>query len=157
MSRSKAVVPVPDLQAGSVITGTDAPPAVTSGVETTNQSPVSTSYAAGTACGVVFYAPTTGRVLIEWRSFIDNNTAGAHTLLSIEVRTGNAIGSGTVVLDPSDEYSLQHEGTNQLRLGAFYPLDGLDPGDQYNVRLMHRVTGGTGTLDDREVMVTPLP
>jgi hypothetical protein len=145
-----------DLQAGTAITGTDAPTGVTSGVETTNQAPISTSYAAGTTCGVTFIGPTTGRVLIEWRAFIDNDTAGAHTLIAPEVREGSTIGSGDVVLSPSDEISLQHEGQNQLRMGMFYPLDGLTPGANYNVRLMHRVTAGTGTLDDREVMVTPL-
>lgn len=146
---------MPDLQSGTVITGTDAPTMV-SAVEATAQSPTSTSYAAGTQCGVAFIAPTTGRVLIEWRSFLDNSTT-EYTIIAPEVREGSTIGSGTVVLSPSDEIALYHLNANQVRMGMFYPLDGLTPNANYNVRLMHRVTGGTGTLDDREVIVTPLP
>jgi hypothetical protein len=148
---------VPDLQAGTVITGTDAPTMADSGVEGTSQGPTSTSYAAGTQVGTTFFAPTTGRALIEWRSFLDNNTAGQFTYLSPEVREGGTIGSGNVVLAASDEIAMYHEGQNQDRFGMFYPLDGLTAGSTYNVRLMHRVSGGTGTLDDRQVLVTPLP
>lgn len=144
-----------NLEAGSVITGTDAPTAVTSGVETTNQGPTSTTYAAGTLCGVAFVAPTTGRVLVEWRSFLDNSGAN-FTLCTVEVREGSSIGSGNVVLPASDENALTMEGQNQFRMGMFVPVDGLTPGASYNVQLMHRVTGGTGTLDDREVLVIPL-
>lgn len=145
-----------NLEAGSVITGTDAPTAVTSGVEGTNQGPTSTSYAAGTSCGVAFIAPTTGRVLIEWRSFLDNSGAN-FTICAPEVRAGSVVGSGAIQVPASDENGLTMEGQNQFRMGMFLPVDGLTPGASYNVQLMHRVTGGTGTLDDREVIVTPLP
>lgn len=149
---------MPDLQAGTVITGTDAPVIGIGAVEGTTQSPTSTSYAAGTQVGCTFVAPTTGRVLVEWRGFIDNNTAGQTTYLSFEVRAGGTVGSGTAESGlPSDEVALSHEGQNQIRGGMFQPVDGLTPGATYNVRCMHRVSGGTGTVDDREITVTPLP
>lgn len=145
-----------NLESGSVITGTDAPTIVTSGAEGTNQSPTSTTYAAGTSCGVAFIAPTTGRVLLQWRAFVENDTGGAFTLITAQVREGSSVGSGTIILAASDEFALIHEGQQEVRYGMFYPLDGLTPGSNYNVQLLHRVTGGTGTLDDREVNVMPL-
>lgn len=148
---------MPDLQSGSVVTGTDAPTAVNHVEGTLHNSITSTSYAAGSpACQVAFIAPTTGRVLIEWAAFLDNNGANT-TFITPQVREGASLGSGTIVLAASDENALFHLNTNQLRAGCFYPLDGLVPGASYNVQLMHRVTGGTGTVDDREVIVTPLP
>ncbi|MDQ7910266.1 hypothetical protein RB614_37810 [Phytohabitans sp. ZYX-F-186] len=147
---------MPELRAGTVITGTDVPTMV-SAIVTGLESPTSTSFIAGSAtCGVAFVAPTTGRVLIEWRANLDNST-NAFTIVAPEVRTGSSVGSGTVVLAASDVNALYGFGTNELGFGCFVPLDGLTPGESYNVRLMHRVTSGTGTIQNsREVIVLPL-
>lgn len=148
---------MPDLQAGTVVTGTDATIAVEAS-ENTSQGPTSTSFAAGSpVCGVAFDAPITGRCVIYWSAVLDNNTVNQDTVLSIEVRAGATIGSGTVLLSPQDQIALINESTNELRGSMFYPIDDLDPGLNYNVRLMHRVTGGTGTVNNRRVNVIPLP
>lgn len=145
-----------DLQAGTVITGTDAMETVEAS-ENTAQSPTSTSFAAGSpVCGVAFNASITGRALIIWSAVLDNTTANVDTVLSIEVRTGATVGSGTVIQSASDQVALVNEGQNAIRGSMFFPIDDLSPGTNYNVRLMHRVTGGTGTVNNRRVEVMPL-
>jgi hypothetical protein len=146
-----------DLQAGSPITGTDVPGMVSNTEDTAQTGITSGTPAAGSpVCGVAFTAPTTGRVLVQFSAFVDNDTAAQVTYVTIEVREGSMVGSGTVVLAASDLNGFYHEGVNQVRGGMFHPVDGLTPGASYNVRLMHRVLGGTGTVDDRKVIVIPL-
>lgn len=147
-----------DLLAGTIITGTDAPASGRDDDTTSQGSITSTSYAAGAnVCGTTFVAPTTGRVLVIWRAgHIDNNTAGADTFLSVEVRQGSSIGSGTVELAAADDWAVQHEGVNEVGFGTAYPVERLTAGSTYNARTMHRVSAGTGTVDDREIIVIPL-
>ncbi len=148
-----------DLLAGTIVTGTDAPTMASAQENTSQGSITSTSYAAGgNVCGVAFIAPTTGRALVSWRAgSLDNNTGGQDTYLSFELREGSTVGAGTVRVAASDEYAVQHEGVNEIGFGSVYPVDGLTPGASYNVRTMHRVTGGSGTVDDRQIIVQPLP
>jgi hypothetical protein len=46
-------------------------------------------------------------------------------------------------------------GTNEARYGSHYLLTGLTAGTDYNARMLHRVSGGTGTLDERTITVVP--
>jgi hypothetical protein len=145
-----------DLLAGTVITGTDVPEMASDFEGTQDSGITSTAYAQGTLCGTTFMAPTTGRVMVMWRAKVDIDTNQA-TYVSIEVREGSSVGSGTIFLSPSDEYAVGRQNTNNVAFGIFWPVEGLTPGATYNVRLMHRVTGGSGTVDDKEVVVIPLP
>lgn len=149
-----------DLSAGTVITGTDAPETKLHFQATGETGVTSTSYAAGAnVCGIDFIAPTTGRVLVIWGAEIDNDTAGVVSALSFELRTGSSVGSGSVVAsyEAQDEWTLAHRGQNQYSAGVERPVEGLTPGSAYNVRTMHRVTGGTGSFIRREIIVQPLP
>lgn len=143
-----------NLESGSVITGTDATPAVLDGASSAQTGFTTTTYAYNNMA-IAFTAPTTGRVLVQWGGWLDSN--GANTVyLSFEVRTGSSIGSGSVVFAASDENAMYHLNTNQCAMGMFCPVDGLTPGGSYHVRLMHRTSGGTGSVDNQEVNVIPL-
>src|SRR5690606_38519382 len=110
-----------------------------------------------TDCGVAFMAPTTGRVLVILSAQIVNGV-GATTRMAPVVREGPVIGSGPEIVPANDVNSIANQGTNAPILAAQVTLIGnLSPGETYNVRLEHRVSGGTGTLRNRRVVVIPSP
>jgi hypothetical protein len=150
---------MPDLLAGSTVKALDTPTTVAAD-EPDSYTFTNTTYGVGTTggtyveCGVVFVAPTTGRVVIHTSAQIVNSTTAA-TRVAPVVRTGGTIGSGTVVQAGIDGNAVVVQGTNSIRLGTSVLISGLTPGDTYNVRLEHRVTTGTGTASLRTVVVDP--
>lgn len=112
----------------------------------------------GTAqdCGVAFVAPASGRVLVYWWGQMSNSTT-ASTYLGMEVRTGGTIGSGSQVPEqgPTDDDSCRVAGTNVISCQSHRLVTGLTPGETYHARLLHRVTGGTATINKRRVTVEP--
>lgn len=108
-------------------------------------------------CGVAFLAPSTGRILVLFGGDLDNSGA-QFTVLAPVLRTGATVGSGTNVGDGDPEYALYTNG-DRYRAGSYWYVEGLTPGDPYNVRLEHRTTGGatTGTILRRNVTVVPAP
>ena len=152
---------MPDLSAGTTVLAQDTPPSVTDS-EVSFLTTTSTSYTAaaggGTSadCAVTFVAPTTGRVLLLYAATLDNSGANS-TYATPEVRTGSSIGGGAVTLAASDDNAVRAEGTSAIRYGVHHMLSGLTAGADYNARLLHRVTAGTGTLDERTITVVPVP
>ena len=121
-----------------------------------------TTAAAGTpVCGGVFTAPPSGKVVIHLTAFAEI-TAGTSTIIhfSREVRTGNVLGSGTLVVASGQVDALlvgkQVSDTIQASL-RLSPLS-LTPGAQYNVQGMHWVVGTTptGILWTRRINVQPV-
>jgi hypothetical protein len=152
-----------DLSAGTTVRAGDTPPAVSdeqSGSYTVTITTFGITAASGSYadCGVAFVAPTTGRVLVTWSGQVANNTAGGACELSPYIREGTVVGSGTAflasVIDNKTRLvsytggAIQHAGMTML-------VEGLTPGDDYNVRLDHRVSGNTGTFIYRKVAVIP--
>lgn len=151
---------MPDLLAGTVVTALDTPPTLTSeqtGTFTFTATGYGITTTSGTYvdCGTAFTACTTGRALIWFRSQLLNNTGGQSTFCSFVIRDGSTVGSGTVFLAAADARALEHAGTDTPQGGSHHLVTGLTPGNAYNVRLEHRVTGGTGTLLNRAVSVAP--
>jgi hypothetical protein len=113
-------------------------------------------------CGTDFVAPasgpdgSTGTVLLLYAANLDNGTGTAATNLAPVVRTGATVGSGSTILAASLNICIRNIGTDDRRYGAHYLLEGLTPGSAYNVRLEHRVSGGTGTIQYRDVAVVPV-
>jgi len=118
----------------------------------------STSYTTtgGAVCGTPFIAPQSGKVMIHIAAELDNTSSV--TLVSFRLGTGATIGAGTAILTPSDDRSISNTGTDQTRYGVPYLVSGLTAGDDYNVRLEHRITaGGSGTVARRVLIVQPVP
>lgn len=159
---------MPDLTAGSTILAQDTPTPAEASQNADETGFTDTSYTAGASeCGDTFVAPTSGRVLVLWHSRFETNTTNTRTLVTVEVRTGGTIGSGTVVSAASDTSALESisndaaggvGGNARLQAGMWRIVSGLTAGDTYNVRTMHRMTSaGNGDIFDRSVAVIPLP
>jgi hypothetical protein len=106
-------------------------------------------------CGTAFTGPDSGAVAIFYAANLDNGTALAATNVAPVVRDGAVVGSGSTVLAASLNICIRNVGTEDRRFGAHYFLDGLVAGTAYNVRLEHRVSGNTGTIQFRTVTVIP--
>lgn len=107
----------------------------------------------GTACGIAFTAPPSGKVKIENNCWMFNS-GNFHCLTTIHVRNGSTIGSGTDVLASSDDEALIMLGTDDERQGCSRLLSGLTPGNNYNVQQEFKVAGGTGTFRSKSLIVT---
>lgn len=134
------------------------PEATASSIQTDSGTVTSTSYTGtrtGTSnvAGVAFKAPASGSVRIDWACGVSNSSASNITLASIEVRTGTSVGSGTSVLAAGDAYALQINTATETKISDFYVVSGLTARSDYNVRLMYRVTAGTGTFNRPKVLV----
>jgi hypothetical protein len=136
-----------------------------SSVQTDSGTVTSTTYTptrtgSANTVGAGFFTPPSGKVKLFWQCGVSNSSTTAFTLISFEVRTGGLVGSGTVVFAANDNVTIQHSGTTaEESKNAFYPLDAgqLSANTQYNVRLMYRVSAGTGTINRPRLMVEPIP
>lgn len=150
---------MPDFLAGQTLTALHFPPSVfdvendafnftatTFGVTSTSGTYID--------CGVAFVAPMSGRVNIIYNAQ-SSNTTGVSTFVSPVIREGATIGSGTVVSAASDDDAIIVQSSNEHRSGASRLVSGLTAGSTYNVRLEHRVSGGTGIVRRRTVTVEP--
>jgi hypothetical protein len=139
---------------GSVIQGE---PVAASDVEDTSDTSTSTAYTTAdmTACGTSFVAAPSGKALVHISARIDNSGATS-CFVSFEVRQGGVVGSGTVDLAADDTRAIKILQINQIMGGGTFTVTGLTAGNTYNVQMMHRVTGGTGTLENRHIVVEPV-
>ncbi len=124
---------------------------------------VNTTYSAGSPIvGTTFTVPTSGRIRVDWKSRFECNTANQRACVSIEVATGNTIGSGTVVSGGDDDSCLEcSQGTvggseTRFQGGTYRVVPGLTPGSVYNAYVVHKVFGGNGDIFGRGILVTPL-
>lgn len=122
-----------------------------------------TAFAAGgTVVGTTFVCPASGVVKVDWSGQLQQNINAQATFLSPEMRTGSTIGSGTLVgtVANSDRAIITGKAVNAsapalINAGNWAIYTGLTPGATYNVRLMHCVDGGSGTIAFRQVLVQP--
>lgn len=144
---------------GAFVLAADFPASVVDSQNTTGTT-TSTTFTAtltgGTACGVTFTAPTSGKIVVHNYSLIQNSGAN-DTACGWVLRTGSSIGSGTVVTSASDIRSLRHRLTTQVLFGAAHMVTGLTAGDVYNVQQAFRCDAGTGTFAAKELSVVPVP
>ena len=106
--------------------------------------------------GVVFSAPSSGKVAVHWRT----STAaavGATAWTSFRLGLDDVIGAGTVVQAATDDVALLHSAVAGADFGASSLLTGLTPGTVYNVQMQHRTSAGTSFWARREIMVIPAP
>lgn len=150
---------MPDFLAGQTLTPLHFPPTVSNeqaGSFTFTITSFGVTTASGTYadCGVAFLGPATGRVVVDFGGNVLNSGASS-TLLGFVIRLGATVGSGSVFEAASNAAAVGMQGTSAVKGGRSFLVDGLTPGDPYNVRLEHRVTAGTGTCSERNVIVRP--
>ncbi len=130
--------------------------------ETASGTTGSTSYTAtltgGTACAVVFVAPTSGMVRITNTSRI-SNSGTAVTYCSFQLLTGAVVGSGSTILGGSDSHAILHEAGAAIltRNSVVHYVSGLTAGDTYNCQQLFRVVATTGTFVNKTLAVEPCP
>ena len=122
----------------------------------------STSYTNGSpVCGTTFVAPPSGRVIITVSGAISISNNGERIFLSYDVRAGSTIGSGTLVAGAADLSALIAGSAVNSGAAAWASsshrrlLTGLTAGSTYNVFTRHRVSGGSGTVAARYLLVEP--
>ena len=109
-------------------------------------------------CGVSFVVPPNGMMNIDYGARMSNNAAGNASLITIVIRDGATIGSGTIVVAASDNNSVEITNTagNPDRQGVSYLFNTGTVGNTYNAYLEHKVApGGTGSFDRRYVTASP--
>lgn len=124
-------------------------------IGTTTATTHSATLTGGTACGVAFTAPASGKINITNTCEAFNSGSGFANC-SYEIRTGASIGSGTIVTAVSFDHATQNTGTSPVRASVTQPWTGLTPSLSYNVRQMFRVNSGTGTFLRKQLAVAPL-
>jgi hypothetical protein len=146
--------------AGQIIRAVDFPDAVSNEQNTDETAFSNTTYSGGSnTCGAAFVAPTSGRIAAHFYAYFESNGA-QQAYVSVALREGGVIGSGSVVEAASDTRCLTSQTANDDRANGMYRyFSGLTAGATYNVRVEHRVDsgGGTGDIFNRTVMVQPLP
>jgi hypothetical protein len=132
---------------------------------TTISSITSTTPAAGSpACGFSFVAPPSGGVYVTVSGRINQSSNGNETLLGYQVRSGGTVGTGTIQVDYSSFRAIatgRAVVTSGSSMASASRRHRINPGDltagsTFNVQTMHWVTGGTGSVDYREVIVEPV-
>lgn len=91
---------------------------------------------------------TTGTTALVFISAEMVNSGANFCRMSFEV-------SGASSVSADDTRSIESHGTNELRLGTAVLLTSLTAGSN-TFTAKYRVTGGTGTFDDRSIAVVPL-
>ncbi|MDR3079458.1 MAG: hypothetical protein LBV60_00765 [Streptomyces sp.] len=110
-------------------------------------------------CAVAFTAPLSGRVMLHINGRVQNTIDSAAGFLSAQVRTGSAIGSGSIVEDANDSRAIRGAGGSFDRVGITHLTTGLTPGATYNARLLHKTSASTSlaSFAHRELIVVPAP
>lgn len=143
--------------AGQIIRAADFP-AAASDAQGTSGTTTSTTFTptltGGTACGLTFVAPTSGKVLVTNASRLTNSGAN-ESYCGWALRTGGTIGSGSSVFGSADARSVLHNGTTFARKGADFLVTGLTAGSTYNIQQEFRVSAGTGSFANKDLAVTP--
>lgn len=151
---------MPDLDPGTTVRGGDTPATVADtqiDLFTFNSTVFGEDVDSGTyvRCAVAFVAPTTGRTLLLYNAELDADGAAVSCNVAPIVRTGATIGSGTTIVAADLANAVRNVGTDARRYGASLLLTGLTGGASYNVVLVHRVSGGNGTIQYRNLIAMP--
>lgn len=145
------LLPTPPTAPVGAAHGTAASPSI---VAATNTA----ASAGSTVVGVTFIAPNSGKVYVNVSGHLQCNTAAQTAYLTYELRDGAVIGSGTVAVAVQSDYGvgIGGPGVTRASLTRRMSVTGLTPGNSYNARTMHFVTGGNADYYRREILVEPV-
>lgn len=122
--------------------------------DTTSRTTTSGTYAdaSGGALSAAVVVPASGAVVVELRS-TQRNSAATNTITSWSA-TGSV--SGTLYT-ANDTAALIVTGTSNISVDLSYRLSGMSVGETLTVTMQHKVSGGTGTMDYRVLLLTGCP
>lgn len=133
---------------------------VASDTQNTSGTTTSTTYTAtltgGTACGLTFVAPTSGKVIVHNSANIKNSTTNFSGCVPI-IREGGSIGSGTTFLAADDNLAIAVRGSDEVQMGRAILVTGLTAGNTYNVQQAFKVNAAsTLTILRKHLLVVPV-
>lgn len=138
-----------------VATGVNAIVERTAGNDLVNASEdtASTSFTDLTTPGPAVTKTTGTSAFVAVYGLVSNNTAGSSALMSFAV-------TGDTAVAASDTRSVTYQpgsvaAARSIRASAITLIDGLTPGSN-TFTAKYRVTGGTGTFNNRRIAVLPL-
>ena len=123
--------------------------------DTTSRTTTSGTYA-DAATGGTFSAavivPASGAVVVEMRATQRNS--GATNVITSWNASGSV--SGTLYT-ANDTAALITQGTQNQPVDLSYRLSGMSVGETLTVTMQHKVSGGTGTIDYRQMLLQGCP
>jgi hypothetical protein len=119
---------------------------------TTSTSYTATLTSGGTSPAVTLDVPASGKVLVMWTAELSNDTAGSSVYIGVAVSGANTVAA-------ADAESIRYRtpassGSYLQRWSVSKLFTGLTPGST-TFTLQYRVTGGTGTVLNRNIIGTP--
>jgi hypothetical protein len=123
--------------------------------DTTTRTTTSGTYgnaATGGAFSASVVVPASGAVVVEMRS-TQRNSGATNTITSW---TASGSTSGTLYT-ANDTAALIVTGTSNISVDLSYRLSGMSVGETLTVTMQHKVSGGTGTMDYRQILLTGCP
>lgn len=125
-----------------------------SGVNTTAGTTTSTSYTdtltSSTTVTLAFITPPSGKIAVTICGAVDNS-ADNYSIISYRI-SGAA---GTVAA--SDSWQAYFRNTNEGMVSRRSIQTGLVAGAAGTITMQHKVSGGTGTFNHREIIWEPIP
>jgi hypothetical protein len=136
---------------------------VSAGGSTTSGETTSTSFTNTLTTtgihGVVFVAPSSGRVFVVGRAAGYNTGAAGYSIMDFQINTGSTIGSGTIVRGSDEAKASVFQSDSASQQGEHSTSDlvsGLTPGTVYNACLTYHRSGGTAAgYNRRHIAVLP--
>lgn len=108
------------------------------------------------AAGIVFVAPSSGRVKITVSGFLRAAADGSSTTLQFEVRLGGAIKSGTVIYGSDVNKSLVNYNVQFVKGDHAELVTGLTPGQTYNAYVTMYSAAAAAQCSNTSILVEPL-
>ena len=102
----------------------------------------------------VFEAPPSGELILWVSGQAKASVDGQPAAISFEVREGLTIGSGTTVVSKNIDRAVLNANTQYVRGSMPYTVDGLTPGDDYNVRTIAFSGSGSSTASVGRCVIT---
>lgn len=157
---------MPNITTGAAVAGLDFPASVYDSDDTDQLNLSNTGYIPGVPeVGVVFVAPTSGRVRLTVGGGLRDSSAVDRVFLSPQIFVGPS-SSGTEFMGPSVTFrgiGCTNKSTEFVYMSRTSLVTGLTPGQHYYARLMFTVspaaTSANGTADvaTRDISVIPVP
>lgn len=137
----------------TIVTGVDTPPA--RWLDGENTGVFTNSSFAESDQGLIFTAPSSGRIMLSYSGRLINDTAAQETLMGTVIRVGSVIGDGSTFEAASDGKCLRVIGTDHKQISITRLVEGLTAGRDYNIVFCHRRSGGNAQVNERFLLVRP--
>lgn len=121
---------------------------------TTTSGTFTATLTGGTACGLTFVAPPSGKVKL-WNIMEIANSGSAYSYGGYQIRAGGSIGSGTIFEAVSVNTAVNANTADLRTQSRMRVISGLTAGDTYNVQQLFARDANTLTCLRKCLIVEP--